>query len=246
MRPIIGITAGEVVNHDYPLAPIVQGQQFTYVEAVVRAGGVPIILPLVGDTDVLQRLYKLCDGILFSGGNDIDPDLYGAVPSAHTKQVARHRDKQEAQLLKWTLKDDKPLLGICRGMQLLNVTLGGSLYQDIAADLPNAESHFIELYADRDREHHIAHQLRIKPGTKMADILGIETLDTNAYHHQAIKHLGNGLVATAWADDDVVEGIELPGKRFVIGVQSHPESLEADIEPHWRVLFSAFIEAAKK
>ncbi|HXR50111.1 MAG TPA: gamma-glutamyl-gamma-aminobutyrate hydrolase family protein [Verrucomicrobiae bacterium] len=246
MQPIIGITAGEVVNHDYPLAPIVQGQQYTYIDAIVRAGGVPIILPLVGNNEALQQLYKQCDGILFSGGNDIDPGLYDAAPSSHTKQIAPHRDEQETQLLKWALKDDKPLLGICRGMQLLNITLGGTLYQDIATELPSAEAHFIELYADRDREHHIAHQLQIKPGTKMATILGIEKLDTNAYHHQAIRNLGKDLVATAWASDGVIEGIELPGKRFVIGVQSHPESLEADIEPHWQVLFSAFIEEAKK
>lgn len=242
MRSFIGLTAGETINHLYPYSPRVQGQSHTYIDAVVRAGGTPLIIPAVDDEAALRQLYDRCGGILFSGGNDVDPSLYGEEPREHTIDFSPQRDRQELQLLTWALADDKPVLAICRGMQLLNVSLGGTLYQHVPDDLPGSEVH--DILHEKRRESRIVHQLRLEPGSRLASVLDVHELGTNAYHHQAVKKLGEGLEATAWSSDDVVEAIELPGHRFVIGVQSHPESLEAKIEPRWQKLFTALVDAA--
>lgn len=245
MQPVIAITVGEVININTGevWTPIVYGQFHTYTDAVVRAGGAPFIVPLVDDEVVLRRLYEQCDGLLLSGGHDLDQDTYNA-PSPQVKiNVSPRRDKQEIQLVKWALDDNKPILGICRGMQLINVALGGSLHQDIDVDLPKSRNHQASI--DHKNFQHLAHQLKIKPDSQLADILGTNIVAANALHHQAISKLGNDLVATAHAEDGVIEAIELPSKSFVIGVQSHPEALEAKTEPLWRKLFKAFIGSAK-
>jgi putative glutamine amidotransferase len=244
-RPIIGITSGETINKKHPLAPPVQGQQFTYTEAVERAGGVPLLLPIVKSKKVLRRIYDMCDSVIFAGGNDIHPSLYGKKLGQNATTLHKERDIQEQQLLLWALEEGKPILAICRGMQMLNITLGGSLYQDIPTDLPDADDHEKESDHWAEREHHIAHHLRIKGKSKLAEIMGTDPLATNAYHHQAVRELGKGLVPTAWAEDGIIEAVELPDKGFVLGVQSHPEALEAKIEPRWRKLFVAFIKASK-
>jgi putative glutamine amidotransferase len=243
MHPVIGITVGEVRNQMYPTTPRVQGQMHTYVEAVTRAGGVPLLIPLVGDDSKLRQLYDLCDGLLFAGGNDIDPELYGEKTSARTRRVFRERDDQELQLIKWALKDNKGCLCICRGMQMLNIACGGKLYQDIPTEIPGAGVHdMIEREAADYR--HIAHQIKIKPDSQLAKILGVTEIGANAYHHQAVKSLGKDLFATAVADDGIViEALEMPAAKFMIGVQSHPEAIEAKIEPAWQKLFKAFIDA---
>jgi putative glutamine amidotransferase len=242
MQPLIGVTAGETVNKLYPHSPAVQGQSYTYIDAVVHAGGAPFIMPLTEDEAILRRLYEQCQGILFSGGNDLDPASYNEEPAEKTVDFSSRRDHQELQLLKWALADDKPVLAICRGMQLLNVAQGGTLYQDIPTELPDAENHNIS--AEKKRESRIVHTLRIKPDSKLAKVLGVTELGTNAYHHQAIKKSGKDLVASAWAEDDIIEAVELPNRRFVLGLQSHPESLEAKIEPRWHKLFASFVAAS--
>jgi putative glutamine amidotransferase len=209
---------------------------------VVRARGVPLLIPLVGDTTVLRCLYDQCAGLLLSGGNDVDPALYHAAPLPRTSNICPARDTQELQLLAWALADDKPILGICRGMQLINVALGGSLHQDVAADVPAARDH--QSSEHHENFHHIAHHLRIDPASRLAAIIGTRAIDTNALHHQAVNKLGKGLVVTARAEDGVIEALELPGKRFVIGVQSHPEALEATAEPRWQRLFKAFVDGS--
>ncbi len=242
MSPFIAVTAGEVINNSHPWAPIVQGQSCTYINAVLRAGGIPFSVPLVNDETILRRIYDQCAGLLLSGGNDIDPACYRATVSPKTEGICPARDKQELQLLAWALADDKPVLGICRGMQMINVYLGGSLYQDVLADVPAAKNH--EISAHNKNFHHIAHRLHIEPDSRLAAILAVDAIDTNALHHQAVHKLGKDLIVTAHAEDGVIEALELPGKRFVIGVQSHPEALEAEAEPLWQRLFTAFIDSA--
>jgi putative glutamine amidotransferase len=243
MQPLIGVTAGETINQLYPHAPAVQGQSYTYIDAIIHAGGAPVILPLIKDKKVLRKIYDACQGVLLSGGNDLDPASYGEEPTEKTVDFSTRRDRQEIQLLEWALEDGKPVLAICRGMQLLNVARGGTLYQDIPTELPSTETHNIS--SEKKRESRIVHKLRIEPGSKLAEILGVTKLGTNAYHHQAVKKLGHGLKATAWAEDDIIEAIELPGRQFVVGVQSHPESLEASIEPRWQRLFKSFVETSR-
>lgn len=244
MQPLIAITVGEIIHNSAPWAPVVYGQFHTYSDAIVRAGGAPFILPLVSDEAALRKLYEQSAGLLLSGGDDLNPDFYNSPKRSKAAHASPKRDKQEIQLLKWALEDDKPVLGICRGMQLLNVALGGSLHQDIGADLPAAYNH--TLCIDRKDFNHLAHRLKIASDSRLAAILGVKRINTNTLHHQAIQKLGGGLVATAYTEDGVIEAIELPGKRFVIGVQSHPEALEAATELLWRKLFTGFVDSAKR
>jgi putative glutamine amidotransferase len=240
--PIIAITSGEIRNQAEPWSPVAHGQSEPYVQAIERAHGVPMIVPLVNETVVLRRLYDLCDGILLAGGNDIDPALYGEVPYPQTYDFSPRRDQQELQLLAWALEDNKPILAICRGMQLLNVHLGGTLYQDLPNDLPEASDHHAS--TKRKNLEDIAHMLRLQKNSQLARILEAQTVGTNTHHHQAIKALGSGVTVNAWAEDGIIEGIELVDVSFVVGIESHPESLEAHAELTWRKLFQAFTTAA--
>lgn len=244
MFPVIGITVGEIINISTGKVwtPIIYGQFHTYTDAIVRAGGAPFVIPLVGNAKMLRRLYDQCDGLLLSGGHDISQNSPKHPKAAKHFGVSPRRDKQETQLLKWALADDKPVLGICRGLQLLNVALGGSLHQDIDDYLEDTHNH--QAGIDQKNFHHLAHKLRIVPGSKLSAALKADTIGTNALHHQAVRQLGDGLVATAYAEDDVIEAIELPGKSFVVGIQSHPEALEAKTEQLWRKLFKAFVSSA--
>jgi putative glutamine amidotransferase len=244
MQPLIAITAGEVINKGYAWTPVVYGQFHTYTDAVVRAGGIPIIVPIIDNELMLRKLYDQCDGLLMAGGNDLDPVVYRADKSSLTRSLSPRRDKQETQLFKWAVADDKPVLGICRGLQVMNVALGGSLHQDIKANVQNSHNH--EASADHKNFHHIAHKLKLQPGSRLARILGTTTIPANTLHHQAIDRLGKDLVVAARAEDDIIEAIELPAKRFVIGVQSHPEALEAKTEQQWRKLFAEFVNSAKQ
>jgi putative glutamine amidotransferase len=247
MQPVIGITVGEVISFETGKAwtPTIYGQFRTYTDAVVRAGGAPFILPLIDSETVLRRLYEQCAGLLLSGGHDLEPARYNGssnAPSQAKVSTSPKRDKQELQLLTWALQDNKPVLGICRGMQLINVAMGGSLHQDINDDLPTAHNHTANI--DKKDFHHLAHRLKVKPGSQLAKILKMSEIATNTLHHQAIKKLGDGLVATAHAEDGVIEAIEQPGKHFVIGIQSHPEALAGKTEPLWGALFTAFVRSA--
>lgn len=244
MSPIIAITVGEIINYDTGVVwiPTIYGQSHTYTDAIVQAGGAPFLLPLVDDEAVLRALYEKTAGFLLSGGHDLEPANYKST-QRHAKLITSpQRDKQELKLLEWALADDKPVLGICRGMQLINVGLGGTLHQHIEDSLPAAQDHTTNITKKDFR--HLAHELTIEADSQLAHILGHTNIKTNTLHHQAIQTLGDGVVVTAYAEDDVIEAIELPGKRFVIGVQSHPEALEAETEPLWGNLFQAFIASA--
>lgn len=243
-KPLIGITAGEIENTQKPWAPYTHGQSYTYIEAIVHAGGVPVILPITGDEAVRRELYNRCDGILLAGGNDIEPGRYGHHTHPQTHDISRFRDEQEFALLKLVLGGRKPLLAICRGMQLLNVGLGGTLYQHVPEQVAGAQNH--EASNTEKDVAHMAHHLRLLPESKLAALLGAAPLPTNTHHHQAVDTIGQGLVATAWAEDGVIEGLELAGDQFVVAVQSHPEALEAGVERRWARLFEAFVTEAAR
>ena len=242
-KPVIAISAGEVVNTVETWASVVYGQSTTYSEAVIHAGGVPVIMPITDDAAVLRHMYELCDGLLLAGGNDVDPARYGQKQAPETLVISPRRDAQELQLLQWALDDDMPVLAICRGMQLLNVSQGGSLHQHIPVHLPHAQNH--EASRQHKNTKYLAHSLRIDPASRLANILEVTTIAANSQHHQAVHKIGTGLVASAWAEDEIVEALELPGKQFVLGVQPHPEGLEAATEVRWAKLFDAFIGATK-
>jgi putative glutamine amidotransferase len=172
----------------------------------------------------------------------VDPAEYDEAPHARLGQVDRARDAVELTLARWALRDDLPLLGICRGIQLLNVAAGGSLYQDIPAQLPAASKHDYAL-ADSPWERP-THAVRLAEGSRAASILGTTAAPTNSYHHQAVKGPGAGLSPVAWADDGVIEALEDPERRFVLAVQWHPEGM-FHADPLARRLFAAFVESAR-
>ncbi len=243
-KPLIGITAGEIINKLEPWAPVTHGQSVTYVNAIIQAGGIPVVLPLCGDEAVARTLYERVDAILFAGGNDIDPALYDAAAHSTVKDISQLRDTMEMRLMRWSLADDRPILGVCRGMELLNIIRGGNLHQHIAEALPEASDHNLSSAA-KDIEH-IAHYLRLEPDSRLAQIVKVRSVGTNTHHHQAVDRLGDGLRAVAWAEDGVIEAIEDPNKEFVIGIQSHPESMVIKAAPAWRCFFAAFVNEASK
>ncbi len=217
------------------------GQSVTYCEAVERAGGVPCLIPLMADLENLRPLYDKLDGIIFAGGNDISPQMFGEKPYPTTKSTSDRRDALETKLMRWALHDHKPILGICRGMQLLNVVNGGTLYQDIPTDLPDASDH--EISAHFKSFEHQGHTVRIKRDSKLAGIMKQDTMHTNSLHHQAVKRVAANFEAVAWTDDDVIEAIESQDSYFTIGVQCHPEALESKVAPELQKLFASFIVA---
>ena len=243
MSKLIGITAGEIVNKARPWSPITYGQSYTYTDAIIHNGGTPVIIPLTEDKKALRDIYDSLGGILFTGGNDIDPRLYGEEPSEKSVDVSVFRDQTEVQLMKWALEEGKPILCICRGMELLNVVNGGTLYQDVLSELDEKHDHDSSSKAE-DIEH-LAHMLDIDPSSKLAKILGSTQIPANTHHHQAIKQVAPNYKVTARAEDNIVEAIEPIDETdiYIIGVQSHPESLEKAAEPAWRKLFSSFVKA---
>lgn len=241
MKPLIGITSGEIINKDEPWASHVYGQKGSYSEAIVAAGGIPVFIPFLPEAE-LNDLYARLDGIVFAGGNDINPTLYGEKSSPLTVDVTPERDRVETQLMQWALNDDKPLLAICRGFQLFNAVCGGTLYQDITEEMPGASNHLLSTH-QKDYTF-IAHTLKVAPDSQLARVTGSTQLPANTHHHQGVKKVAPDLHAVAWAEDSLVEALEHPGKKFAIGVQCHPESLFAH-DSKWATLFSEFIAASR-
>lgn len=241
-KPIIGVTTGEVVNLKFAWSPHVYGQNYTYVDAIKVAGGIPVLLPFLDDPQDVAQIVSSLDGVLFSGGNDITPEIY-AEPVTHARETSRERDEWELSLMSEAQKQHKPVLAICRGLQLLNVSRGGTLYQDILLDRHSAENH--QSSEEFEDITHLSHSIKIDASSKLASILGMKNLKTNTFHHQAVKKLGRDLLVVARSEDGVIEAIEDPSELFVVAVQSHPESLFNSTEPTWAKLFTAFTESCK-
>lgn len=237
-RPLIGMPCA-LVPRGGTLSPV-YGANPPYVHAIEAAGGIPVLLPLWEQAESLEGLRGRLDGLLLLGGGDLAPAYYGedAIPQTQPPEVAR--DRLELDLLREALDDDLPLLGICRGLQMLNVALGGTLVQDIPAQLPGALNHEMSSGGHEDRRHPIA----IEPGSRLAAIIGATQHPVNSYHHQAIGRLGAQARAVARTEDGVVEAIELPERPFALAVQFHPERMVED-DPAMRRLFEAFVAACR-
>jgi putative glutamine amidotransferase len=217
------------------------GQNQTYFHALARAGAAPLLIPNLTDETLLRTLYELLDGLLLSGGEDIDPAHYGEPRHEKCGPVSSDRDEIELTLVRWAMDDKKPLLAICRGIQVLNVLLGGSLYQDIQAQVPGADKHNWHPGYPRDR---LSHMAIVAPRTRLAHILETTSLPVNSLHHQAIKDVAPGLIVTARAPDGVIEAVEAEGHPFAIGVQWHPEEL-ANNDGRAQRIFDALVEACR-
>lgn len=212
-----------------------------YTEAITAAGGLPVLIPNEYPPAGLPALFERLDGVLLSGGGDIDPALYGAVDDGWSKNRSDLRDALERALVEQAVNRDLPLLGICRGCQMLNVALGGTLYTDITDQF---NTRIVHAQPDSKDPGYLAHDVEILRGTCLARITGLTSLRVNSRHHQAIRELAPGLRVTARSKDGLIEGVELSGKNFCIGVQWHPEAL-VKMESHARI-FEVFVAAVQR
>ena len=207
-----------------------------YLEGLRQAGCLPVILPLTKEPKEIDQILSLVDGILLTGGQDVSPALYGEAPT-FAGEICEMRDAMEEQLLKKAMVLDKPMLGICRGIQFLNVALGGSLYQDIPRQHPSSVEHHQSLPYDQP-----SHEVALVQGSPLQSLLGQEKLLVNSYHHQAIKGLADGLEVMARSEDGLVEAVRKPDQRFLWAVQWHPE-FSFRTEKASRRIFTAFAGA---
>ena len=237
MPPIIGITTNQSKNASgQPTIMLMQ----SYVNAVMQAGGVPVLIPSLIAEDGWDAVYSRLDGILFSGGGDIGLEFSPGEPHPRIDDVDLARDSSDLKMVRAAASDGKPFLGICRGCQVVNVALGGTLYTHIPDQLPNAIDH---TYPGTLRTV-LVHEVKIEEGTRAAEIFGEPIIKVNSLHHQGLKEIAPSLRIAGHAPDGLVEAIELSPHPFGIAVQWHPEWL-TDQEPA-RNLFQKFMEAAKK
>ena len=208
-----------------------------YINAVIRAHAMPMLLPLTPDRDLMRALLSRVDGLLLTGGNDVGPNMYGEEILPCCGETAPQRDEMEFPLCRMALEMDMPILAICRGHQVLSTALGGDMYQDIETQFSRELKH---PRSDMPRDK--VHSVLVEKGALLHKITGLEELGVNSRHHQAVRTPGQGLTVNARATDGLIESVELPGRRFVLGVQWHPESL-ADRYPEAQALFNAFAEA---
>lgn len=233
MKPVIGINCDYEEEGKLPYS-------FTYrdySEAIVAAGGIPLLLPIIKDKNDVELLLKKIDGLLLTGGNDVPPSRYGE--DRHDKTVCVHPDKEVSDftLVGKAVRMKKPILAICYGTQLVNVVLGGSLIQDIPSECKNSQIH------KNSQNERYTHSVTIEKNSILYSIIGVDRIEANSTHHQAIKRLGNGLKNTAHTVDGMIEAIEWKDYPFLVGVQWHPERMIDS--PHHAALFGALINASK-
>ncbi len=229
-RPLIGVTIGPESE------PAGDGLTYlrlraTYVRAVELAGGAPVLVPAVA-ADTLTTILERLDGIVFPGGADIDPNVYGEAIQPKT-EVNPGLDAVELPAARWAVSADVPVLGICRGQQLINVALGGTLVQHVDA------------HRQRSSRHELSHRLHVQSGSRLADALGTTELEVNSFHHQVVARVGAGLQAVAWSADGSVEGLESTRHPWLVCVQYHPEDLVETHLPSQRLL-EAFVGACRE
>lgn len=233
MKPVIGVI---------PLWDESKQSQWMlpgYLKGIEQAGGVPIVLPLTENPEEIRALGQLCGGFLFTGGPDVNPELYGEEPSPQLGELCPARDKMESILLWDALAQKKPILGICRGIQFLNAALGGDLYQDIPTQCPSPVVHHQDAPYDKP-----SHRVTLAENTPLNALMHTDTLEVNSCHHQAIRTLAPELTPMAFAPDGLVEAVYMPDYPFCWAVQWHPEFFGPQ-HPDSQKLFGAFVAAVR-
>ena len=248
MKPLIGITVNYDIKDEIGMVTHfgTVNQQWNYiasdyVDAVVKAGGIPVLIPIYQNAEVTRAVVDRLDGILISGGNDVDPRRFGVRAKSYCGSICEERDEQELELVRYVLEETKlPILGICRGIQVMNIAMGGTVYQDLEKE-GGFEMHSAEMYPRTA----VVHEVSLVEGSRIDRIYESSVVGVNSYHHQAVKDLGMGFAAVgSAAEDGVIEAMELPGERFVVGVQWHPEMMvDSEVQPK---IFKAFVEACQR
>jgi putative glutamine amidotransferase len=237
MRPRIGITSWHYWDDEERWETVLEG----YSRAVLGAGGLPLILPVASAEPALIEAYlETIDGLILTGGADIHPSFYGQTVLERCGEIDEERDRFEMELVRAARSRDLPLLGICRGLQVVNVALGGSLYQDLSYRQETDPAH----QSPRERRGEPAHVVAIMEGSRLAELLDVRELDVTSTHHQIIRDLAPDLTVNAIAPDGVIEGVEGAG-RFLLAVHWHPERMVAR-HPEQLALFRALVEAAER
>jgi putative glutamine amidotransferase len=240
-KPLIGCTTYRKTSDQTPPIDIF-GLMPSYLEAIVAAGGVPVMIPLGLSDDNLIDILQQMDGILLPGGGDIEPRVYQGNGHPTVSGIDEDRDRVELTVARTAVAQQKPLLAICRGMQVLNVALGGSLWEDVELLMPQAMHHE---FVNSHPRNYLAHMVTIELDSFLARQLGVEETAVNSLHHQGIRRLANPLRATAVAPDGLIEGVEVIDHPFAVGVQWHPENLIHNA-PHMLGLFQGLVDAASQ
>ncbi|MFS0574684.1 gamma-glutamyl-gamma-aminobutyrate hydrolase family protein [Sporosarcina sp. 179-K 3D1 HS] len=234
MKPVIGLTSNMNADGKHEIDP-------EYMAAIVQAGGLPIIIPADIEADVGQ-MAELLDGLLLTGGKDINPMYYEEEPHPRLGEVSPVRDRTEIALVQQMVSQEKPVLGICRGIQLLNVACGGDLFQDIECQIDRP----VLQHAQKAPRTHPSHTVKIEKGSLLEGMVDCGRIQVNSFHHQAVKRVAATLRISAFANDGVVEAIEGRAEQFVLGVQWHPERLAAAGDAPSLQIFNSFIQACLK
>ncbi len=236
MRPIIGLTTFSETNEKNITF---NSLNYNYIRAVIMAGGTPVLIPVTGCDECIEDYIKLVDGIIFTGGVDLAPLYYGENPIKEVHSISAERDEYELKLFKKVYNAYIPILGVCRGMQLINVALNGTLYQDINAQLPNSLGH----YPEDTRADVLYHSVKLEEDSIPFKIFKTHDIKVNSTHHQSVKDLGKGLKASAYSQDGIIEAMESISTdgQFILGVQWHPEALVVKYE-EFLEMFKYFVK----
>jgi putative glutamine amidotransferase len=238
-RPLIGVPTGREKSQRFFGLPLYIMNQ-TYVRVLETLGALPVLIPLQMSEATLQGIFERLDGLFLPGGEDLDPQTYGEDRHPQLGAPDKERDRTELALTRWALAAGMPVLGVCRGVQVINVACGGTLYQDLHSQRPDLEKH--DYFPPSYERYRVSHQVTIEPDSRLARALGA-VHEVNSMHHQGIAELGHGLRVVARAEDGLPEAVELPPLPFVVGVQWHPEEL-AKTDQLSGSLFAEFIHAA--
>ncbi len=242
-KPLIGLTCNSNHGPDWARHPPGHYTDFVFREyprAVEFAGGIPILIPVMEDLEAARAVVSRIDGLFLTGGPDISPRLFGEEPKVGIREMDYDKDLMELELVREAERAGMPILGICRGIQLISVAFGGTLYQDIFTQVSDCLDH-----NQKAAKRVNTHTIKVTKTSKLFKIVGAETVWVNSNHHQAVKDLPPGFVTSAVANDGIVEGIERPDYPFLIGVQWHPEGTWAHDEVS-RNIFAALVEAARR